>query len=175
MTTERPRFKCGYAGATDYTYKGRQYVVRTCSMGTDFPWNTGVLESMKELTGTLRNDNCDYHHEFPPDEVCEFFKGYVPAKYSEDYKIIYKDGIAPQVVPDPLHPGGVVALWHRQCRDAWESFGEELHKLIDVMPYYDYRRIWEGVNWDSPQPTEADRQIVRDAMAEAAATELVTA
>lgn len=164
MTNERPRFKCGYAGATDYTYKGRKYVVRTHSMGSSFPWNTGVLESMKQLTGTVRNDDCDYHHEFPPDEVCAFFEGYVPTKFDEDYKPVFKDGKAPEVMPDAINPGGVVSVHYVRCREAWSEFGEELHKLIDVMPYYDYRRIWEAVSWNATVPTDEDWKIVRDAL-----------
>lgn len=169
MTTERPRFKSGYAGEFTYTHKGRKYAVQTHSMGTDFPWAAGVLEQKKALVGTVRNDNCDHHHEFPPDEICQFFAGYVPAKFDADYRVVYLDGIAPQVIPDPCCPGGVLSLWRKQCDQAWSAFSEELHTLIPMMPYWRYRQIREGVSWDNAMPSAEDYQTIRDAMAEAKA------
>lgn len=162
---ERPRFRVGYAGETSYTYKGREYNIQTHSMGTDFSWNEGVLEYKKQLVGTLRNGNSDQFHQYPPDEVIAFFPGYIPMRWTADWKPEYLGGVPPAVMPDKCCPGGIEAVVWREQRDAWDAFSNELHKLIDKFSHYsEYQSFRDRIEWDAAVPTDRDRQRVADAL-----------
>ena len=71
--SERPAFRCGYDGATDYTFRGKTYELRHHAAGFQ-------REPEDRLIGCIfcRTDS----HEFPPAELLAYFPGYVAARYA---------------------------------------------------------------------------------------------
>lgn len=93
---DKPRFKCGYAGETEYEWRGNRYSVRSQASwperyNGDYFWK-GVLP----LCGCIRADSLALWHQFPPEELCAFFPEYTPARFRADYSVEYK-GPAPIV------------------------------------------------------------------------------
>jgi hypothetical protein len=95
------RFVCGYAGETDYTYKGRKYAVRHWA-GDDGKYNGDYYATgIRPLVGCIRSDDSKHWHEFPPAEVLAFFPDMVGARFTADYRVEYMGGSQPPVVVKP--------------------------------------------------------------------------
>jgi hypothetical protein len=116
---DKPQFVCSYRGAADYSYKGRQYVVRSFAVpgpgptptSADGHYNgdyyfTGILPSV----GTIQVDH--YPHEFPPDEVCAFFPDCVPARWNADFTALEYRGERPETVTTKWGH-----VWGRKCAE----------------------------------------------------------
>jgi hypothetical protein len=93
-------FKCGYAGGVDYLVAGRKYHVRYFA-STIMAYNTGVLEQKVAEVGTVRSDESDRWHDFPPPEVVALFPGFVGARFTRDYQYEYA-GEQPELIVDPV-------------------------------------------------------------------------
>ena len=170
----KPEFKVGYGGETAYTWRGKEWTVCHHSMNSGF-WAKGYHAEKIAKTGTITSRG--NYHEFPPDELCAWFPGYIPARWSADFKTLeYKGGVPPVVVPDELsQPDGVVAQVYVDECDAWDAFHTELHALIELFPsYYQYSNFRDGVNRDRHVPSDEDYARVRAKKAELLAESLQT-
>jgi len=82
----KPKFKVSYRGAADYTFQGREYVVRSFAHD-DGHYNGNYYETGIEPFVGCVSDRREFH-TFPPQEVIEAFQeehpGIVGAKYAED-------------------------------------------------------------------------------------------
>lgn len=98
----KPKFICSYMGLFEYEINGKRYELRK-EGHDDGHWNEGVYEnSVIPTIGTIRAFCSD---DFPPEEVCAMFPGWVPCKWDSDLKKIVYRGDPPQIVSDPLWGG----------------------------------------------------------------------
>jgi hypothetical protein len=101
----KPQFVCSYQGESDYTFKGKQYCKRTSAAD----WRPGVWNYTQEQYGVQRVAlvGCLYNYsdvgEFPPEELEQFFPGYVRARFdTKTWTVVYAGAKPEQVHCDLL-------------------------------------------------------------------------
>lgn len=101
MSRETPEFISAYQGASDFRWKGQRYTVRWLGRD-DGQYNPGVFEN--DVLPTVGTVKAFCSHDYPPEELMAFFKGYVPARYNPEKGRIETIG-KPNVVPLPPSKG----------------------------------------------------------------------
>ena len=113
----KPSFVCSYQGASDYSYEGHRYLVR--SSADD--WRPGIWKHTEEeyqqqriaAVGTIMNYSGRIT-EFPPQEIEEFFPGYVRARLDVTTGLIEYAGPRPDVVHNKRVGATLAAAWAQE-------------------------------------------------------------
>lgn len=106
VSTVKPRWVCSYRGQLEIEWRGKRYELQYSAED----WVPGVWNYTKDeyerqvvaRVGTIMS----YipRGDFPPDELAEFYPGYVLAKFDpSDWSVIYKDGKKPETVYSNLY------------------------------------------------------------------------
>lgn len=94
------KFIFGYRGESGFEINGERYLQRSTA-SDDGCYNTGVYDNdIKPFVGCVRFEDYPKFHKFPSPEVMAEFPDYVPARFTEDFKPEYKDGVEPLIVDD---------------------------------------------------------------------------
>ena len=98
--TLEKKFILSYAGEAEYEIQGERYTARYC-YNPRMPYNgDDVHRYTKAQVGTVMHYSSSKFHTFPPREVVALFPGFVGARYTERFDVVY-DGPTPVLFVDP--------------------------------------------------------------------------